>query len=75
MADRTRLPTRRALRALMLEAMAKTLFNDATDGAGYLYDRADDMGADDMEVYRTRVEAVAGELVAEFERRAERLRR
>lgn len=73
---RPKIPTRREIRATMLDAMATTLFNDANDlGAGYLYDRTEDMSAEQSAAYQKRVEAVAAELVAEFARRAERLRR
>lgn len=73
---RPKIPTRREIRATMLSAMATTLDNDANDlGAGYLYDCVDDMGDAAALAHRYRVQAVAAGLVAEFARRAEKLRR
>lgn len=76
MTTRAKIPTRREIRATVLSAMATTLDNDAfgTD-ADYLYDCVADAPDEDQRAYRARVKAVVEEIIDEFSRRAERLRK
>lgn len=70
-----KIPTRREIRATMLDAMATTLHYDRGE-AGYLYEPWEDkLSNADMAKYRDRASKVGDELVNEFLRRAEKLRR
>lgn len=76
MTARPKIPTRREIRAKILDAMAQTLFSDYSgNGAGYLYDCVDEMEPAAFQVYAARVAVEAQSLVDEFARRAARLRK
>lgn len=75
MTARVKLPTRRELRATLLETMARTLENDTVAmDAEYCYAPDGATPAQD-EQHRERLQAVAANLAAEWMRRAERLRK